>query len=133
MWMDWMDEKWPGFMDKRPKWLEGMQNLEREYGPVVMDHATDRLRSAWRPDQWGIGNRPPTWAEFRAVLDETKRPDWVMRNYPHMRQIVGGAVAQGNDWRSMGRDEQAEFTARMRRILPRTVKDVVMPKPQRAA
>jgi len=127
-WLEWFDERWPGWLDKRPKWLEAMNRLEETYSAPLMDAATMELQAKWKPDHWGIGDRPPTWAEFRAVLDDKKRPDWVLRNYPHLRQILGIHDPR-NDYKTLGEQEKAEMAAKIGRAFA----GVEPPRPKRAA
>ena len=79
----------------------------------------------------GICDRPPTWAEFRAVLDDKKRPDWVLRNYPHLRQILG-IHDPSNDWAKMSDAEKAEMSAMVKRAIAR-MGHFEAPKPTRQA
>lgn len=82
-WYGWAGENWPGFLDKRPKWFEAMNRLETEYGPAAMDKATERFADIWprlQSEEQGIGNRPPTFAEWRAMLGGAK--GWERRHYP---------------------------------------------------
>jgi hypothetical protein len=114
MWMDWFEERWPGFLDKRPQWAEAMAKLEDKYGAPMMDAATAEFRLKWTPNDWGIGDRPPTMAEFRAMLGS--RPSWVLRIYPHMRQILN-AHEPRNDYASLTDQEKAAMADRIKRAV----------------